>query len=80
LTTRGRVGWIIIAIIGGATIKNLLIALYYGYLELKQTAYFRFAASDEKSDSPATSEMFDERPPVTSSSIRSFVNRIRERK
>jgi len=57
----------------------LLIALYYGYLEIKQTAYFRFVASDEKSDSPATSEMFDERPPVTSSSIRSFVQRMRDR-
>lgn len=71
-------GWIIISIILLSTAKNLGIAVYYGYIEVRDKIHEVFFKSDEESDSPDTSKEFSERISETDSDIKSEVEAIRE--
>lgn len=75
---KDRMGWIIISIILISTAKNLGIAVYYGYIEIRDKIHEVFFKSDEESNSPDTSQEFSERISETDSDIKSEVEAIRE--
>lgn len=75
-----QVGWVIIGIILVSTAKNLAIALYYAWLEIRDLIKEFMFKSDNESDSPATSDVFSERMEETGSDIKSEVERLREEK
>lgn len=75
---RNELGTIIMAIMLLSTAKNIAIALYYAWQEIKEQIHELFFASDEKSDSPATSELFSDRIEDTPSELKSEVEKLRE--